>query len=50
VLCSLLSLLVLIWSWYSHSFVRVQETLTCGDPCEEIDLDIRKIVALMFDL
>jgi hypothetical protein len=23
---------------------------TCGDPCKDIDLDIRKTVALKFDL
>jgi hypothetical protein len=28
----------------------MQETPAYGDPCEEIDLDIRKIVALKFDL
>jgi hypothetical protein len=41
---------VLTLSRYSHSFVQMQESPTYGDPCKEIDYDIRKTMALNFDL
>jgi hypothetical protein len=43
-----LSLLLLFWSVVTPiNLVLLQETPTYGDPCEETDIEIRKIMALM---